>query len=131
MTGPDGTPVALDRREDDPDTVENDLDEMFAAIAHPRRRDILDLLLGEDDVSITETARLLEIDRFAASHHLGVLRAAGLTSRTISGAVRLQRLELDPMERIFDWLLPFIDASDSRRVQAPDVGRPRPNPLRH
>ena len=57
-----------------------DLDQTFAALADPTRREILTMLL-EDDMAVTDVAEPFEMSLAAISKHLGVLTAAGLISQ--------------------------------------------------
>lgn len=55
------------------------LEAVLAALANPVRRLILEVLLDHDSArSINEIANTLEVSRFTASHHLSILREAGL-----------------------------------------------------
>ena len=55
-------------------------DDVFAAIADPRRREILDLLAG-GEVASGVLADRLPITPGAVSQHLKILREAGLVGR--------------------------------------------------
>lgn len=67
-------------------------DEVFRALAEPRRRAIL-RLVGTDELAAGEIAGAFEISRPAVSQHLGVLREAGLVSERRAGTRRLYRAE--------------------------------------
>ncbi len=60
------------------------------AIAGPRRRQILRLVL-DDELSAGEIASHFEITGPAVSQHLGVLKEAGLVSERRNGTRRLYR----------------------------------------
>jgi DNA-binding transcriptional ArsR family regulator len=70
-----------------------DLDTLFAALADPSRRAILDRLT-RGDATVGELAAPFEISRPAISKHLTVLESAGLVQRTPDG--RTTRCHADP-----------------------------------
>ena len=73
-------------------------DELWAAIAEPARRRLLDLLLAQGEASATTLAADLPITRQAVVKHLAVLDRAGLVTgrrqgREVRYAVRPERLD--------------------------------------
>jgi DNA-binding transcriptional ArsR family regulator len=84
---------------------------VFAALADPTRRRLLELLGEQPGVSATALAALLPVSRQAVVQHLAVLEGAGLvTSRRFSREVRFsvqpRRLELTASwlsGRAFQW----------------------------
>ena len=56
------------------------VDSVFAALADPTRRQLLDLLGAEGELTATTLAERLPISRQAVVKHLAVLDAAGLVS---------------------------------------------------
>ncbi|HEY3610937.1 MAG TPA: metalloregulator ArsR/SmtB family transcription factor, partial [Pseudonocardiaceae bacterium] len=66
--------------------------DVYAAIADPTRRRILDLLATEER-SVTDLAAPFRMRRPAVSQHLRVLREAGLVSEHRSGRQRIYQLE--------------------------------------
>ncbi|MEO8167144.1 MAG: metalloregulator ArsR/SmtB family transcription factor [bacterium] len=81
----------------------NLLDSVFAALADPTRRAILEDLARER-LTVTELAEPHDMSLPAVSKHLRVLEDAGLIVREIDG--RVHRLELDsrPMKAALAWL---------------------------
>ena len=84
---------------------------VFAALADPIRRLILDELAERDGQSLFELCgRLLmrhgvEISRQGVTKHLDVLAAAGLLGVERSGRTRIHRLERAPLEGLLDrWM---------------------------
>ena len=74
-----------------------DVDELWAAVADPMRRRLLDALLARRGASATTLARELPVTRQAVAKHLAVLDRAGLVERGRNGrevryAVRHERL---------------------------------------
>lgn len=79
------------------------LDETFAALADPTRREIV-TTLGEGERSITELAAPFEISLPAISKHLTVLERAGLIRRERRGRIRYCSLEQEPLAEALQWL---------------------------
>jgi DNA-binding transcriptional ArsR family regulator len=73
-------------------------DELWAAVADPTRRRLLDVLLAQREATATTLARELPVTRQAVAKHLAVLDRAGLVERVRLGrevryVVRAQRLD--------------------------------------
>ncbi|HEX5401164.1 MAG TPA: metalloregulator ArsR/SmtB family transcription factor [Pseudonocardiaceae bacterium] len=77
--------------------------DVYAAIADPTRRGILDLL-AEDGRSVTELAAPFHMTRPAVSQHLRVLREAGLVSERRAGRRRIYQLAPDGLREVDLWL---------------------------
>lgn len=78
---------------------DEDADELWAAVADPTRRRLLDALLAQGDATATTLARELPVTRQAVAKHLAVLDRAGLVEggrqgREVRYAVRPERLDL-------------------------------------
>jgi DNA-binding transcriptional ArsR family regulator len=76
----------------------DDADELWAAVADPTRRRLLDGLLARGEATATTLAGDLPVTRQAVAKHLGVLERAGLvegrrTGRELRYAVRPERLD--------------------------------------
>ncbi len=69
------------------------------ALAHPRRRQMLNLLWAEERSS-SELARRCRLSRPAASQHLKVLREAELVTVRSEGNLRLYKVRADRMARL-------------------------------
>ena len=79
---------------------------IFATLAEPNRRAILDLLLvDEQPVSVIVDA--LDIGQPTVSKHLKVLREAGLVSMRVDANRRIYGLRTQPLLEVDDWLLPY------------------------
>ena len=98
---------------------------IFAAIADPTRRRILELL-ADTDRSVNELVAEFSISQPAISRHLRVLREAGLVSRRGEGPKRVYRLEPGPLDEVDDWVARRC-RSWARRLDALDehLSRPR------
>ncbi len=73
-------------------TVHTD-DELWSAIGDPSRRRLLDLLVGNGEVSASWLAGRVPFSRQAVSKHLVVLEQAGLITRRKQGREVLYRVE--------------------------------------
>jgi DNA-binding transcriptional ArsR family regulator len=79
------------------------LDETFAALADPTRREILVALAGGER-SVSELAEPFDISLPGISKHLTVLERAGLITRWREGRVRRCRLERGPLADALQWI---------------------------
>lgn len=77
--------------------------DVFAALADPTRRKIVELL-ARGDLGAGELAAQFEISRPAVSQHLAVLQASGLVSANHVGRRRIYHLKAVALEEVFDWL---------------------------
>lgn len=73
-------------------------DELWAAVAEPTRRRLLDILLTRGEATATSLADELPVTRQAVAKHLAVLDRAGLVAarrhgREVRYAVRPERLD--------------------------------------
>ncbi len=75
----------------------------FAAIAHPARRKILDLL-AQEERSVTELAKPFRMSRPAVSQHLKILLDVGLVDVTRVGREQRYRLRSEPLAAVYDWV---------------------------
>jgi DNA-binding transcriptional ArsR family regulator len=82
-------------------------DQVFAALASPVRRAVLQLLRERGPQPVAELAAHFAMARPSFSEHLRVLREAGLASETKVGRQRLYRLEAVPLSEVQEWLHPF------------------------
>ncbi len=83
--------------------AEDRLSDVFAALADPTRRAILErLAIGE--ASVTELAKPFAITPPAISRHLKVLERAGLITRTRQAQWQPCHLEPAPLKDAADWM---------------------------
>ncbi|KMS90376.1 ArsR/SmtB family transcription factor [Prauserella rugosa] len=78
----------------------------FAALAEPRRREILDLLRTRERL-VGELVDELALTQPAVSKHLRVLREAGLVSVRQEAQRRWYRLRPGPLADVDEWLAPY------------------------
>jgi DNA-binding transcriptional ArsR family regulator len=74
-------------------------DELWSAIADPSRRQVLDLLVANAEVSASWLAGRVPFSRQAVSKHLVVLERARLISRRKQGREVLYRVEADRLDQ--------------------------------
>ncbi len=77
--------------------------EVFGAISHPARRQMLDLLMHGDH-PVNELAANFEMSRPAVSQHLRVLLDAGLVTEQRHGRERRYRLAPKQLAPVRDWI---------------------------
>src|SRR6266550_4998481 len=80
-----------------------DLDAIFAALAHPIRRAIVERLAG-GDATVGELAEPHKVSLPAISKHLRVLEDAGLLQVEPEGRVHRCQLDAAPLSAAFGWL---------------------------
>jgi DNA-binding transcriptional ArsR family regulator len=78
--------------------------DVFNAIAEPRRREIIDVLVDGQEHAVNEMVETLCLPQPAVSKHLGVLRKVGIVSVTKHGQLRLYRLDPKQLKPIHDWV---------------------------
>ncbi|HKE91968.1 MAG TPA: metalloregulator ArsR/SmtB family transcription factor [Gemmatimonadales bacterium] len=82
------------------------MESVFAILAEPNRRAILDLLVASQQ-SVGEIERRLRMPQPTVSKHLRVLREAGFVESTVDAQRRLYRLKPEPFQEVEAWLAPF------------------------
>jgi DNA-binding transcriptional ArsR family regulator len=80
------------------------LNRLFHALAHDARRDMLNRLTVEDDLTIGALAQPLDMSFAAASKHVKMLENAGLIDRTIKGREHRCSLHPSALEPASAWL---------------------------
>src|SRR3989441_5941490 len=79
------------------------LDAIFASLAHPIRRAILEQLSG-GDATVGELAEPHKVSLPAISRHLRVLEEAGLIQIEPEGRVHRIQIDAAPLSAAFGWL---------------------------
>lgn len=85
------------------DSPSDPLSAIFAALADPTRRAILDIL-GRGEASVNELAEPFDMTLPAISRHLKVLERAGLISRGRKAQWRPCRIEIEPFDKVSSWI---------------------------
>ncbi|MEE9388466.1 MAG: metalloregulator ArsR/SmtB family transcription factor [Paracoccaceae bacterium] len=106
------------------------LDSIFAALADPTRRAILQMLL-EDDMAVTDVAEPFEMSLAAISKHLSVLSRARLISQEKRGRVKWCKLDPDAMKSASTWMQGFgqfepVDFDGFERFLECELDAPEP-----
>jgi len=93
--------------------VPNRKPDVFAAISHPARRRMLDLLV-QTDRSVGAIAGHFRISRPAVSQHLRILLDAGLVTEERHGRQRRYHLLPERLGPVRDWLAHYERFWDDR-----------------
>ncbi len=81
-------------------------EDLFAVLAEPTRRRILEVLRGSDR-SVGELVGSLGISQPTMSKHLKVLREAGFVSSRTAAQQRIYRIDPRPFRAVDEWLAPY------------------------
>src|ERR1700704_2447669 len=88
----------------DSETEERQLDAVFAALADPTRRGILQRLSGGGDLAVSELAAPHDMSLPGFMKHLRVLENAGLVARSKEGRVVSCEVSAAPMKAASVWM---------------------------
>jgi DNA-binding transcriptional ArsR family regulator len=92
----------------------------FNAVAEPRRRQILDLLM-QGERPVNDIVQLLGLAQPQVSKHLKVLREVGAVDVRDSGRQRLYRVNGHALKPIHDWVKTYERAWTERFDALDDV----------
>jgi len=81
-----------------------DAGRVFAALADPRRRELLELLAQAPGCSASNLAASLPVSRQAVAQHLAVLEEVRLVSRRRAGREVLFSVRPEGLDAVADWL---------------------------
>jgi ArsR family transcriptional regulator len=84
--------------------MEVDLNTLFKALNDPTRREILELL-KEKDLTAGDLADQFNISKPSISHHLDLLRQAGLVLSVKEGQFILYSLNTTVMDEMLKWII--------------------------
>lgn len=90
--------------------------DVFAAISHPARRRMLDLL-AESELSVSTLTTSFDISRPAVSQHLRVLLEAGLVMERRHGRERRYQLVPENLAAVRDWIAHYERFWDDRLLR--------------
>ena len=79
---------------------------MLQALADPRRRAIVEILLQEEQL-VGDLVRRLPIAQSGVSRHLRILRDAGMVESRTEGQRRVYSLRAEPFEKLSEWLAQY------------------------
>jgi DNA-binding transcriptional ArsR family regulator len=77
--------------------------DVFAALAEPRRRTIVEILGRDGERTVTQLVDALDLPQPAVSKHLSVLRDAGLVGVEPRGRTRVYRLNAEAIRPLHAW----------------------------
>lgn len=77
---------------------------IFKALKDPSRRKILELL-KEKDMTAGEIAQHFEMSKPSISHHLDLLRQAGLVESAKQGQFIVYSINLTVVDELFQWII--------------------------
>lgn len=78
--------------------------DVFNAIAEPRRREIIAVLVDGKEHAVGEVVSTLRLPQPTVSKHLGVLRKVGVVSVSKRGQLRMYRLNAKQLKPVHDWV---------------------------
>jgi DNA-binding transcriptional ArsR family regulator len=78
--------------------------DVFNAIAEPRRRELIDLLVKGKEHAVGDLVLRMHMPQPAVSKHLGVLRKVGVVTVSKRGRLRLYRLNAKELKPVHDWV---------------------------
>jgi DNA-binding transcriptional ArsR family regulator len=84
--------------------VEFNADQVYAALAHPARRSIVNRLARRGEARVTEIAASFDVSLNAVSKHLKVLERAGLVTRSVVGRDHWLCLQAAPLAAAESWI---------------------------
>lgn len=82
-------------------------EDVFTAIAEPRRRQVIAVLSDGREYPVGEIVLRMKMAQSAVSKHLGTLRRAGLVTVVRRGQHRMYRLNAEGLKPVHDWLKVF------------------------
>jgi ArsR family transcriptional regulator len=102
--GPDAPPLEP--------AAARDLAELFKALADPTRVAIVNRLAASDECCVCDLTAAFELSQPTVSHHLRILRDAGLVDADRRGTWAYYRLVPDAIERLRDvFSAPALDVA--------------------
>lgn len=87
-------------------TSQNASADVFSAIAHPVRRQILSHLGGKT-LTATQITEQFVVSQSAVSQHLKILLETGLVSRQRDGREQYYRIQPEVLAEVADWVKQF------------------------
>ena len=87
--------------------------DLFASLADPMRRRIVDLLRGHEK-PVNDIVAELDIHQSGVSRHLRILNDAGFVSVRADGPRRLYALRAEPFRELDAWISPYRSLWEAR-----------------
>ena len=89
------------------------MNKLFKALNDTTRRRILDML-KTSDLTAGEIADAFQISKPSISHHLDLLKQAGLITVTKEGQFRRYSLDTTVLDEALQWLLELVDKNQTK-----------------
>ncbi|GAB5409802.1 MAG: sporulation delaying system autorepressor SdpR [Balneolaceae bacterium] len=86
------------------------MNKLFKALNDSTRREILDLLKS-GDLTAGEIAKAFDITKPSISHHLDLLKQAGLVSKERNGQFITYSLDTTALEEATQWLFNLLNSN--------------------
>jgi DNA-binding transcriptional ArsR family regulator len=113
--------------------------DVFNAIAEPRRREIISVLIDGQERAVSDVVRVVRMPQPTVSKHLGVLRRVGVVTVVKRGQHRMYRLNAAELKPVHDWVKTFekywthqisrikerAEHKATDRIGVPSVGNPK------
>ena len=98
-------------------------EEIFKALAAPQRQQIL-RLVRDEALSVGQIAQECESSQQAVSHHLQILKEAGLVAMRRDGQRRLYAVDPDGFESVGDFVAELWPSGLAKLKAAVEKGQP-------
>ncbi|GAB4045610.1 autorepressor SdpR family transcription factor [Spirosoma litoris] len=95
------------------------MNNLFKALNDPTRRQILDLL-REGDLNAGDIAERFDMTKPSISHHLDLLRQAGLVEATKQGQFVNYSLNTTVLDELLAWLMSFQSSEKATTEKIPE-----------
>lgn len=102
--------------------------DLFAVIADPTRRQMIDMLIAGELPAGAFVAAFPGVTQPAISQHLKVLRDGGIVSVRANRQRRLYTLRPAALDPLRDWLAPHAPTVPEESVAAPEPVEVKPKP---
>ena len=79
--------------------------EPFAAIADPTRRQIIETLAQQGQMSASDISARFDISKSGVSQHLKILKESGLVEMEARAQFRLYKLRPEALEQMAAWII--------------------------
>ncbi len=89
------------------------MNDAFKALSDPTRRRILELL-SQGDMTAGEIADCFDISKPSVSHHLSVLKSAGLVLDERSGQNIIYSLNMTVFQELMKWFFDFSEGGKKK-----------------
>jgi DNA-binding transcriptional ArsR family regulator len=99
--------------------------DVFDAIAHPTRREILEIL-SHQSLALHTLSEKFPMTRVAVAKHLKILEAVGLVTETPIGSEHFYNIQPNALQTIRSWLDHIEQLNGGYHDQSSDSDPPKP-----